>query len=37
MDEAERAILDKYGFELEYHRYKIFGLCRDCRKKTGRE
>ena len=33
MDEGEKAILEKYGFEAHSHRYEIFGLCNDCRKK----
>jgi Fur family ferric uptake transcriptional regulator len=30
MEKAEKAILDRYGFEMESHHYKIYGLCREC-------
>jgi len=41
MDKAEEAVLETHDFEVSYHRYEIFGLCRECRnvgakKKTGR-
>jgi Fur family ferric uptake transcriptional regulator len=32
MDDAERGILRKHGFELQSHKYEIFGLCRECRE-----
>jgi Fur family ferric uptake transcriptional regulator len=32
MDEAEKTILKKHGFELQYHKYEIFGLCNQCRE-----
>ena len=34
LDEAEQALVRKHGFELQYHQYKIFGLCRKCREQT---
>jgi Fe2+ or Zn2+ uptake regulation protein len=30
MEKAERAILKKHDFQMDSHRYEIFGLCRDC-------
>ena len=30
MEEAEKVILEKYGFEMESNHYKIYGLCRQC-------
>lgn len=32
MDVAEKALLKKHDFELQYHQYEIFGLCRECRE-----
>jgi len=32
MDAAEKALLKEHGFELQYHQYEIFGLCRECRE-----
>jgi Fe2+ or Zn2+ uptake regulation protein len=34
MDEAEKELLNKHGFELQYHQYEIFGLCRECREQN---
>ena len=32
IDEGEKAILKRYGFKMESHRYEIFGLCKNCQK-----
>lgn len=37
MDEVERSIAEDYEFELESHRFEIFGLCKDCRRKKARK
>jgi Fur family ferric uptake transcriptional regulator len=34
MDEAEKELLNRHGFELQYHQYEIFGLCRECREQS---
>jgi len=34
MDAIEQTISRKYGFELESHRFEIFGICKDCQKKA---
>lgn len=31
MDKAEQAILKKHGFQMDAHRYEIFGLCNNCK------
>ncbi len=36
MDAVERAIARDYEFELESHRFEIFGLCKECRGKKTR-
>lgn len=36
IDKEEKTILKRHGFQLQSHRYEIFGLCRECRKKAGR-
>lgn len=35
MDDAEKALLKKNEFELQYHKYEIFGLCKECREQGG--
>lgn len=35
MDALERAISRKYGFQLQSHRFEIFGLCLNCQKEAG--
>jgi Fur family ferric uptake transcriptional regulator len=37
MDAVERAIAEDYDFELESHRFEIFGLCRKCRRKRAKK
>ena len=36
IDREEKTILKRYGFQLQSHRYELFGLCRECRKKADR-
>jgi Fur family ferric uptake transcriptional regulator len=36
IDSAEKAILKRYGFTMHSHRYNVFGLCKECRKKNGK-
>ncbi len=35
MEDAEQALLKKNEFELQYHKYEIFGLCKACREQVG--
>jgi Fur family ferric uptake transcriptional regulator len=35
MDEAENMILEEFGFKMESHQYKIYGICRSCLRKMG--
>lgn len=37
LDAAEEAVLRKYGFTPQLHSYKIFGICRECRRAGRRE
>lgn len=32
MDNAEKSLIKKHDFELQYHKYEIFGLCPECRE-----
>lgn len=36
IDSVEKAILKKYGFTMHSHQYKVFGLCKGCRKKSNK-
>lgn len=36
-DKAEKALLKKHSFELQYHKYEIFGLCKECREQAGKK
>ncbi len=33
MEKAESMILEEFGFKMESHHYKIYGVCRDCLRK----
>lgn len=33
LNEGEKAIIKKYGFKHQFHHFKIFGICSDCRRK----
>lgn len=35
MEKAEEMILEEFGFEMESHQYKIYGVCSDCLRKMG--
>jgi Fur family ferric uptake transcriptional regulator len=37
MDAGESEILKKHAFEMQYHRYEIFGLCRTCSISNGKD
>ncbi len=36
IERAEKAVLEKYDFEMESNHYKIYGLCRECARQADR-
>jgi Fur family ferric uptake transcriptional regulator len=32
IDRGEEAVLKKYGFKMESHQYKVFGICGECQR-----
>lgn len=35
MEKAEEMILEEFGFKMESHHYKIYGICRECLRRMG--
>ena len=36
MERGEKEVLEEYGFKMESHHFKIYGLCSECQSKTDR-